>query len=385
MHGYSGINLFEATYESFVNSNFKKARISAEDTLISFDQYLTNFEGSSPLAYGFSGLPGIFWTITYMRRLGFLSFETETLFSEFVPLLDKIATQEAEKKNYDYFCGVIGILLFYKKANLFDSKESLQIQILNILNRQANHVNNEQLYWDLLMVDPDNNYKVNKGVVNFGLSHGIPSIICCLSLFNKNLRDKSFPLVNNSINFILDRRADKLFERRTQSQFPYSANIYETSDPADYTSRLGWCYGDLGIACMLWKAGEIFNKNEWRDLSYKIIMESCNRRNLKTNNVQDAGLCHGSSGILQIYNRFYRRFPETELKKAIKYWAQVTLDFSKNNNSLAGYNVYEPQANKGGAKLKEPGFIQGISGIGLALLGLLEPDSMDWDESLFIS
>jgi len=145
-------------------------------------------------------------------------------------------------------------------------------------------------------------------------------------------------------------------------------------------SRLGWCYGDLGIGSALWQAGKTLSKIEWMNKGLEILLESTQRQSINENSVQDAGICHGSAGIAMVYRRMYLETSIDEFNEATKYWINQTLNFSYFSDGLAGYKTFE----KNGCKL-DYSLLSGISGIGLVLLSYKENDLQTWDELFLIS
>ena len=45
-------------------------------------------------------------------------------------------------------------------------------------------------------------------------------------------------------------------------------------------SRLGWCYGDLGIAQALLQAARALENEEYENIALKILIHSCNRKKI---------------------------------------------------------------------------------------------------------
>lgn len=381
MHGYCGESLFKIIY-SLNYGGRNEVEKNVKYLLTNIDSYLKHNLQLLPYSIGFAGLPGIFWTLSFMKNHNFAHFNSKLFFSDYEALFDELVIIEAQKKNYDYFYGIIGILLFYNEAGLLVQKVSLQKKIISILEEQLVNLDKDKIFWNFLMYDAKSGYSVNTKEINLGLSHGLPSLISCILLFDKSLDDIVYPLVNKSINFIISCQVKESSDKKYLSQFPYTFNISDHKHVTEYDSRLAWCYGDLGIANVLWNAGDKFKRNDWKDLSYKIITKSTERQNLVENKIFDAGICHGSSGVAHLFNKFYIRTNDQKIKDARNYWIAKTMELSKFSNGTAGYLVYDNDTNN--SKQKENGFLQGISGIGLVLLGYLNPKNTTWDRCLLI-
>ena len=110
------------------------------------------------------------------------------------------------------------------------------------------------------------------------------------------------------------------------SFFPY---ITIESSESLSKSRLAWCYGDLGIATTLYQAGITFDRQDWVTKSLEIFrFAAVWRRDLEGNMVNDACLCHGSSGIGHIFYRMWYNTKISEFKEAADYWFEKTLELT---------------------------------------------------------
>ena len=147
-------------------------------------------------------------------------------------------------------------------------------------------------------------------------------------------------------------------------------------------SRLGWCYGDLGIAMALWQAGVALHNESWKNKALEILLFAAEkRRNLEKNFVKDAGLCHGTAGIGHIFYRVWWNTKMSEFKKAADYWFEQTLKMAIFADGLAGYKAWN---GRDGWKNKE-NLLEGIAGIGLALLTYYYEIEPTWDECMLLS
>ena len=72
-----------------------------------------------------------------------------------------------------------------------------------------------------------------------------------------------------------------------------------------------------------------------------------------------------------------------EFNDAANYWIEKTLKFAKFKDGFAGYKAWYPES-KGGSK-PVISLLEGISGIGLALLSNITEEESVWDECLLLS
>jgi lantibiotic modifying enzyme len=149
-----------------------------------------------------------------------------------------------------------------------------------------------------------------------------------------------------------------------------------------FGSRLAWCYGDLGIAMSLWQAGIALQNEAWKNKALEILLFAAEkRRDLQQNWVKDAGLCHGTAGIAHIFYRMWWNTHIPEFKNAANYWMNETLKMATFTDGLAGFKTWHGKE----GWVNSCGLLEGISGIGLALLTYYYEIEPTWDECLLLS
>ncbi|MCA0430440.1 MAG: hypothetical protein LCH32_08050 [Bacteroidetes bacterium] len=368
--GWCGISLFKKNY-SLINSKIKLNNDVEEFLLKNFESYLKNNSFDPHLT---NGISGIFWYLSYLKNKRFLYLDNNKFFNDFENYLDKILLSDCEYKNYDILYGSIGTIVFYKESGILHRKKKLQKKIIEIIANQAIYIENNSIRWVFASLRTKS---INNDEVNFGLSHGIPSLISCLLKFDREFDNLTRPLVFKSINNILN------FENNSDSNyFNYFPDILKVMDnkTTDYKSRLAWCYGDLGIACMLWNAGSRYSVQEWKMKAVDIVIKTTFRK-VEEKATLDIGLCHGSAGIAHIYNRFYNYTNDLRIKEASLNWLEKTLELANFSDQFSKYNTNNQDA----IVINDPSFLTGMSGVGLSLIGFLNPKTMDWDRCLQIT
>jgi lantibiotic modifying enzyme len=132
-----------------------------------------------------------------------------------------------------------------------------------------------------------------------------------------------------------------------------------------------------------WQAGVALNNEAWKNKAVEVLVFAAEkRRNLEQNFVADAGLCHGTAGIGHIFYRMWWNTRLPEFKSAADYWFHETLKMAKFEDGLAGYKAWHGEAR--GCQ-NEYGLLEGIAGIGLALLTYYYEIEPTWDECLLLS
>lgn len=362
--GISGYILFQ--YQFYAKFN------RGDKSLINYLKQLYSLFPDSQIGLTYStGFSGVFDVLNYLNEKQFIDNDykdTEDLFNK---ILKQQLLYDIEKSNLDFLHGSSGILAYLISSNSPNNSKEFYSQIINLyLKKIVKHQDN-------LIAFPSYNFKTFSPNIdiNLSLSHGNSAIICILSkIFLKTNNIKIKPIIEDLFKSYYVIKQNR--NNRILSLYPYT-NV----DLGE--SRMAWCYGDLGIASAFWQAGKTFDNTDWKEEAITIMLHSAKRRNLEGNGVVDAGICHGTAGIAHIFNRFYKETGIKEFDVARWYWLKQTLEMAKFNDGLAGYKSWRGEY----GWQNDYGFLEGISGIGLVLLGFLTDDieNLRWDRCLLLS
>ena len=366
MIGRSGIALFFFYYSKLANDQ-SSSDLGFDIISKIFDQLsLRNIHHSLS-----EGLAGIGWTLEHLILNDFIEFEDEQGLADLDACLFKVMKETMKQGNYDLLHGAIGhgvyLLSGFKRTgnrhyltSLIDELENISVTDENEEVKWLSHISSEGKIYE----------------VNLGMAHGMASIIAFLAeLHLKHINQENLlHLLKSAVRYVLKYRQDP------DKYFSFFPNLVHDGTPAK--SRLAWCYGDLGIAIALLKAGKALNDRNIIDLALDILIHASHRKDPENNFVWDAGLCHGTAGIAHIFNRIYQQTKIEELKDAAVYWTGQTLEMSKFKDGLAGYKSY--RIPKNGSWENEAGLLEGIAGIGLSLLSLISDIQPKWDQCMLI-
>jgi len=367
--GKAGIALFWAYYSRFSKSVDLEKKLSPIISEI--------FQGIrqsyiSPTFAG--GLAGIGWMIEHLNQNDFIEIDTDSILDSFDEALYPVMLKMMTTGDYDYLHGALGIGLYYlnRKSN---PKSALYItELVNELDKHTEHFPHGFTWESRLLREED------EMIYNLSLSHGIASIISVLSSFYEANIDceRISNLVNGAINFLLTNKNDiKL------SKYFFPSYIYKNHDYKENLGRLAWCYNDLGISMALLKAAMIFNNEHWKQEAINVLLHTTNIIKWNDTKVEDAGLCHGCTGIAHIYHRSYRYTGIEKFKDSAIYWFNQSLKMADFKDGLAGYKCVKPK--KYGGICDEYGFLEGIAGIGLAMISAVSDIEPEWDNALLLN
>lgn len=369
--GYSGIALFQFCCAEMLNSDhcLSMACESINKIMNAIDQ-----KGYKSISFC-SGLSGFAWMLQYVSKKKLLYLQN---LSEIFFAIDRIIYREVDKYleiNYwDYLHGYIGVGIYALER--YDCSEYLVKVLDKIIHKIENSVewiDDNCCRWQSII-----DYKNQLFGYNVCLSHGLAGLLRFLTLvYAKGIfKNRVYSLIEGCSNFLLSQRMDVF---KNGSFFP----THSLDTNYGLRSRLGWCYGDLGIIISLYYVSDIVNniglKRNSLDMLHYI---ATNRRDLLKNDIADACFCHGTSGILQIFYRMWIITSDVKLKDAVDYWFNETLKMSRFEDGVLGYKTYY-----GIDKLyrNEYDLLNGLAGIGLVLLYYWGTKNPDWDKCFLLS
>jgi hypothetical protein len=139
-------------------------------------------------------------------------------------------------------------------------------------------------------------------------------------------------------------------------------------------SRLGWCYGDPGVAVALAAAADALGDGELA-AEAAATARAAAARPREGSYVVDAGLCHGAAGLLHVFGRLAPYEPSCA--EAAHRWYEVLLGLLTDappyvTAVLDAERGHEPAA----------GYLEGAAGVGLALLTAAGATASAWDAVL---
>jgi len=231
-----------------------------------------------------------------------------------------------------------------------------------------------------------------RGYYNLGVAHGVPAVVAMLGATAAAVGRMG--AAGDPAAADLAERARTLAEGASrwllaQQLPPGSASRFGTTfsaeTPPPQRSRLAWCYGDPGIAAALLVTARARGDAALEQLAIELALESGNRP-AEASGVRDAGLCHGSAGLAHLFNRMYQETGEPRLAAISRRWFEHALDFRQPGRGLAGYLAFQFEDDGVTEKWRaDPGLLEGVAGIGLALLGGLGDFEPAWDRVFMLS
>jgi len=319
------------------------------------------------------GLAGIGWLYEYLSQRNVLNEDTNLLLEDFDTYLEQSLNNSIQRNSYDFLHGGVGVALYFSKR--IEKKKEL-VSVLNHFLEDLEKISIQQengtVKWSSFLGE-----HIGKYGFNISLSHGMSSIVALLSklfLIEGIDKEKTEKMLRGAVQYILAQEIDK---DKYGSYFPSFA--LESTETVT-KSRLGWCYGDLGIASVLYQTGTVLKEKAWIEKALEIFLFSASRRDP----AGDVILCHGTAGIGHIFYRMWWNTRLPQFKEATDYWFEQTLKMAVFEDGLAGFKTLEMPDGKA-QWVKKYSLLEGISGIGLAMLTYFYEIEPAWDECLLLS
>jgi len=324
----------------------------------------------------YSGFSGVAWTLEHLAgRLYEEDDESEDAGEEVAMAMVEHVSLTPWLGHYDLISGLVGFGVFALERLPRPGGEECLLRVVDRLAELAEH-SPTGITWltrPELMPDKDNEVYPT-GSYNLGVAHGMPGVIALLGPAQK-AGVECRPLLDGAVEWLL---AQKL-PPGAGSSFSYSV----APGVAPATSRIAWCYGDLGISAALLVAARAVGEGRWEAEALEIARRTA-ERSLKDALVVDAGICHGAAGVAHLFNRLHQATGDPLLGDAARRWIGEALAL-RGAEGIGGFRAWAPNEERELGWRDEPGFLTGAAGIGLALLAAATAVEPEWDRVLQVS
>jgi lantibiotic modifying enzyme len=204
------------------------------------------------------------------------------------------------------------------------------------------------------------------GVVDLGVAHGVPGVIGMLGHFvDAGIeRMRSERILRSSIRWLLSTAAHGC---------PHFGTSI-SSDSNDFR-RLGWCYGDVGVAGILLHASRALEDNDLQLEALGLLRDAA--ATLATRTVADVSFCHGIAGLAHIFNIAYQQTGDAQMRKEAERWTLALLRLHRPGIGIGGYTFWQLRDNKL-ERTSNITLFGGVVGVALVLLSAIEHEAPRW-------
>jgi len=336
--------------------------------------------GAFPHHALFDGLCELGWTvqhISYVLAGDTASDEADDPLEDVDACLLNVVRHYPEGATYDLISGLVGIgVYFLERLPRASAREGLRL-ILQLLEDSSEsswggrtwRTPAEGLPEEQRAVCPNGHY-------NLGVAHGVPSVVYLLGEMAAGdvERDRALGLLDPVIEWLFARRRPPTAPTRFSSWFVPGA------EPTD--SRLGWCYGDVGIAAVFGHVGWRLSRADLSQCSHDLLARAI-ARDVRAGGILDTGLCHGALGLAHIYNRAFQDEGIDAYRTAAIDWYARALAMRRPDVGVAGFFTWRTDCDP--PTVADASMLSGAVGAALALLAATSSIDPAWDRRLLVS
>jgi len=376
--GYSGLSLFYSQMYRYTNE-IKYLEHAEGFIERAIDIANTDEESGLTFAYGITGLA---WLLCYYSENKIFDIGNATYFDELDDVLLSKSLYTPDRP-YDPMNGVLGYTNYMFLRNNAKARQSLSY-IINFIDL-TKEKSSFGITWKSIDFNSYNTGVANNNqdevLYNIGLAHGVPSIVFFLSKCIKYriCEKKSKELLNYGINWMINVR-DNFSDESLICSFP--SCVRKNGKLESCVPK--WCYSDLSIAILLANVAKLIDDKRLFEFTEKLAIRLAEKVLLNNYHTEDACFCHGASGnayMFQVLEKYFKDPKITRTKELFK----TQIPKLKTTHSILGFSSiqYDHILQKPYMKNDDISLITGSSGIGLALISLLEKKRGKWD-SLFL-
>lgn len=217
------------------------------------------------------------------------------------------------------------------------------------------------------------------GTLDFGIAHGMAGPLALMTYAaEQNMAvNGQMAAIDKIIGIYNEHTA-------TENDIIYwpmilSAEQYKQPGAADVGSRMSWCYGSIGISCVLYKVNKYLGADTAK---YLHNLEQIAPAPWEIYNLLSPIICHGFAGTMTMFHQIYRETLSEKLLPGLYMCLDEILN-QHNSAFLYGFkNIdYGP---KDLPEEDDDSYLNGATGVIVALLALFNPDSLH-EKHLLIS
>lgn len=319
------------------------------------------------------GCTGVMWLMNYLIVQKVLPQKYQEYLTRFDKSLYNVI--DCYSHNLDPMHGLLSIANYLFSRKKAENTESL-IKILKSIDR-LKIVSPSGIFWQSSSWDPEIGIRKH---INLGYAHGILAILYFLSKYmhNKIEEKLSGQLFREGMKYMLSH-----YNNGKESVFPHRIH----PDKIAVGTRLAYCYGDLGLACGFSAIGKNLNDDGMREIAIHLAKRTSMQVEKENESIRDIGLCHGASGNGYMFYRLYQDLGNPEFLRAANKQFHQLLNLRQEGMGIIGFSAID--FNKDTSQFyrrANPGFIEGVAGVGLALIEYVKSKSQaSWDQLLYLS
>lgn len=350
-------------WQSYYHWQANREYAHKEQCLRVLGEIFDNLNTDNPQLNGASlsvGAAGFGYVVTMLHRQGWLEFELDEALADLDEFAYESALEMIAQRRLDFWHGAFGVLFYFleRLSNpLFRQRAEVLVQ------KMVDEVRgDDDGLWFPNVLSP-----ADESVINLSLSHGQTAFMLVLmQAAQKGVQTElATSVVWRGVNFILkhQRTAD---QETDFSFFPLTLNT--DTEAGKFSNRLALCYGDLNTLLLMYRAADFLQRPDLRRQADLCGASTVRRQTEKATLVSDSHLCHGASGVAQLYYTLYKLTGHQSYYRAYLVWIDKTIA------------LLDSDMEKGTFQGQEGSLLNGYAGVSLVLLTYVyhQREQLDW-------
>lgn len=273
-------------------------------------------------------LPKLGYVLQLLQRddIVDINLGTETL-AQFDDLIFKHALTYLRARNIDFLYGASGAMHY------LSTRAAARPQVAGYLRELLealleNKIEDER---GIRFYNAHINQANGSSDLNIGLAHGHCGLLLVLLQIHEAgvLQAELTTLADRMLTYLLGLELAPEPAKGRMSCFPLRHHddlpLHDARNRQHYGIRMGWCYGDLNVVQVLYRAHQVLGRPALLEVAHRVGAYSCTRQAEPETGVEDAHLCHGSISLVLCYQRLYQLQPLPCYRTAHDYWLRQTL------------------------------------------------------------
>ena len=374
--GLGGEPLLSTELRAFPSGSLSGLEHAATECLnLAIDR--VSHEGSSVPSGLVGGLSGIGWIVQHVNGLfrdvlGAEVADVDDLLDDLDRVLLNRLGEPAWREGYDLIGGLVGIGTYLlERLPARHAPRGLE-RIVLILKATALR-DADGIYWYTPPPQVNNHLK---GYYNLGVAHGIPGIAYLLA------QAVHVGIESDTAGRLLEGTVAWLQAQDRSLHHVQRFGCWIVPGGGQLDSRLGWCYGDLGIGASLHEVARTVGRKDWQAFAGDLVGGTFAWPEEK-NLIFDAGLCHGAIGVAHIHNRMWQATDDERYRQEANRWYRRGLELRRPGCGPGGF--YSSRPDKDQPYSEDRSLISGSIGAALGLISAVYPVEPQWDRMLLLS
>ncbi|MCE9575351.1 MAG: lanthionine synthetase C family protein [Deltaproteobacteria bacterium] len=341
-------------------------------------QLVTRFGQGGYPACLFGGAARVSWTVAHLAG----GETADEACRAIATALRARLTEDPWVSDYDLIIGLVGMGVCALERSDHEDGRQLSARVLEVLEATAQERGGGAAWLTSPELLPEWQRAISPGgYYNLGLAHGIPGVVALLArmVAHDVETPRARALLERAMTFMLNAEPPR--ERGRFPSWHQAGEVGPGHERELGSTRLAWCYGDLGASVALLSAAQATANDEWRTQAVDLA-RLCAGRTIAEAVVHDAGICHGAGGAAHIFNRLWHATGEEIFADAARRWIDQLLAM-RIDHAIAGF----PSADRldGQTSWKaDDSLLTGAVGVALVLHAAVSTVEPSWDRLLLV-